>query len=55
MPLEALEQLRTLEHGFAIKMVETRHNSIGVDTIEDLERVRRLLSSHPVLTADARI
>jgi 3-deoxy-manno-octulosonate cytidylyltransferase (CMP-KDO synthetase) len=46
---EALEQLRTLEHGFAIKMVETKHNSIGVDTADDLERVRRFL------TADARV
>jgi 3-deoxy-manno-octulosonate cytidylyltransferase (CMP-KDO synthetase) len=46
---EALEQLRTLEHGFSIRMVETTHDSIGVDTHEDLERVRRLL------TADARV
>ncbi|MEO5741028.1 MAG: 3-deoxy-manno-octulosonate cytidylyltransferase [Vicinamibacterales bacterium] len=45
---EALEQLRVLEHGFSIRMVETRHDSIGVDTPADLERVRRLL------TADAR-
>ena len=46
--VEALEQLRVLEHGFSIRMVETRHDSIGVDTPEDLDRVRRLL------TADAR-
>jgi 3-deoxy-manno-octulosonate cytidylyltransferase (CMP-KDO synthetase) len=45
---EALEQLRTLEHGYSIKMIETTHDSIGVDTPEDLERVRRLL------TAEAR-
>jgi 3-deoxy-manno-octulosonate cytidylyltransferase (CMP-KDO synthetase) len=39
---EALEQLRALEHGIRIKAVETRHDSIGVDTPEDLERVRQV-------------
>src|SRR5262249_16370076 len=29
---ESLEQLRVLEHGFAIRMIETVHDSIGVDT-----------------------
>jgi len=42
---ESLEQLRALEHGFPIKMVETRHDSIGVDTPADLERVRRMLTA----------
>jgi 3-deoxy-manno-octulosonate cytidylyltransferase (CMP-KDO synthetase) len=42
---ESLEQLRVLEHGFAIKMIETAHDSIGVDTPADLERVRRLLTA----------
>ncbi|MBI5894409.1 MAG: 3-deoxy-manno-octulosonate cytidylyltransferase [Deltaproteobacteria bacterium] len=37
---EKLEQLRALENGYKIKVVETRYNSIGVDTEEDLERVR---------------
>jgi 3-deoxy-manno-octulosonate cytidylyltransferase (CMP-KDO synthetase) len=42
---EALEQLRALEHGVRILAVETQHDSIGVDTPEDLERVRRLMSA----------
>ena len=41
---EALEQLRALEHGIRILAVETAHDSIGVDTPDDLERARRLLA-----------
>lgn len=38
---EALEQLRALEHGIRIKTIETVHDSIGVDTPDDLARVRQ--------------
>jgi len=40
---EKLEQLRYLENGKRIKMVETTHVSIGIDTPEDLERAKKLL------------
>jgi 3-deoxy-manno-octulosonate cytidylyltransferase (CMP-KDO synthetase) len=41
--LEQLEQLRALEHGYRIKVVPTQYVSIGVDTPEDVAKVRRLL------------
>jgi 3-deoxy-manno-octulosonate cytidylyltransferase (CMP-KDO synthetase) len=41
---EGLEQLRALEHGIRILAVETTHDSIGVDTPADLDRVRRLVA-----------
>ena len=40
---EKLEQLRYLEFGKRIKMVETNHVGIGIDTPEDLEKARGLL------------
>ncbi len=40
---EMLEQLRILENGGKIKVVEVKHNSIGVDTMKDLENVRQIL------------
>jgi 3-deoxy-manno-octulosonate cytidylyltransferase (CMP-KDO synthetase) len=41
---EALEQLRALERGHRIRVVETRHGGFGVDTPEDLEAARALLA-----------
>lgn len=40
---ESLEQLRILESGAAIRVVEAASVSIGVDTAEDLERVREIM------------
>lgn len=42
---ERLEQLRFLENGVAIHITETPHDTIGVDTVEDLQRVERILLS----------
>ena len=41
---EKLEQLRALEHGFRIKVVETRFDSIEVDTPADIKRVETLMA-----------
>lgn len=40
---EKLEQLRYLEYGKRIKMVETTHVGIGIDTPEDLEKAKQML------------
>ncbi len=40
---EALEQLRALDRGVIIKVVEAVKPSIGVDTTADLERVRAIM------------
>lgn len=42
--IEKLEQLRVLEEGFRIKVIETNISTLGVDTPEDLEKVKKILS-----------
>ena len=41
--MEQLEQLRAMEHGHRIKLLETAHDTIGVDTPEDLAKVEQLM------------
>lgn len=40
---EKLEQLRALEYGYTIRVVETKHDSIEVDTPSDARRVEKIL------------
>lgn len=45
---ERLEQLRVLEEGYRIKVLETKHETIGVDTPADLEKVKEYLQAHKI-------
>lgn len=51
---ERLEQLRALENGYPIRVVETEYESVGVDTPDDLARVARLFEARPLSPAEAR-
>ncbi len=42
---EQLEQLRALEHGYRIKLLQTAHDTVGVDTPDDLKQVEQLLAA----------
>ena len=42
---ESLEQLRALEYGYRIRMTRVENAPVGVDTPDDLERARALLTS----------
>ncbi|MFY9611193.1 MAG: 3-deoxy-manno-octulosonate cytidylyltransferase [Blastocatellia bacterium] len=44
--LEALEQLRALENGIKIRVVRVELRSIGVDTRQDYERVKRMIEEN---------
>jgi len=46
---ESLEQLRVLENGYKIKVLETPYKIVGVDTQEDLEKVRKIVKDNNII------
>jgi len=43
--VECLEQLRFLENGIKIRLIETQYEAIGVDTPEDIKKVENVLNN----------
>ena len=43
--IEKLEQLRLLENGIRIKMIETDYEGIGIDTPQDLEKAEKIIAT----------
>ena len=43
---EKLEQLRAIEAGYKIKVIETKFDSVGVDTEDDLRKMKTIISKN---------
>lgn len=50
--IEDVNEIRFLEHGRKIKMVEVDAHSLSVDTPKDLEKVIHLIQEHPEYTSN---
>ena len=48
--IEKLEQLRVIENGYKIKVIETRHDTVGIDTPEDLVKATELIKGSKQLS-----
>ena len=42
---ESVDMMRFLEHGYKVRMVETKYDTYSVDTRDDLNRVQQLMES----------
>lgn len=47
--VESVDMMRAVEHGYRVRMVETKHRTIGVDIPADIGRVERILASDPLV------
>lgn len=47
--IESVDMMRAVEHGYRVKIVETKGRLIGVDMPEDIKRVEKLLVADPLM------
>lgn len=45
---ESIDMLRVLEHGYRIRVVESRYETYSVDTVEDLKKVEKKMKNDPL-------
>ena len=48
--IEKLEQLRVIENGYKIKVIETKHETVGIDTPEDLVKATEMIKGSKQLS-----
>lgn len=47
--IESVDMMRAVEHGYRVKIVETKGRLIGVDVPEDIRRVEKILATDPLI------
>jgi 3-deoxy-manno-octulosonate cytidylyltransferase (CMP-KDO synthetase) len=47
--IESVDMMRAVEHGYRVKIVETKSRLIGVDVPEDIKRVEEFLATDPLI------
>lgn len=47
--IESIDMMRAVEHGYRVKMVETKGSLVGVDVPEDVNKAETLLKNDPLL------
>lgn len=52
---EKIECIRYLEYGKNIKMVETHHEGVEIDTPEDLEKAKKLMNNQSLLDVETTV
>jgi 3-deoxy-manno-octulosonate cytidylyltransferase (CMP-KDO synthetase) len=48
--IESIDMLRFMEHGYKVKMIETKYRTHAVDTAEDLKLVEEFLNRDPLVS-----